>query len=317
MSDANKRDGKVFWTWIAIGATICGGIGAYFFLSLKRNNFSSKLVVEDASIQSLNELKANAVEVKPKTEIRTSSKSISMAGIIQPEGGIIEISVPSNDRHYKTLVNEGDIVKSNQPLLYLESFLKLKAQGKYIEAYYKNINQFKDCSKPSKKESQASLAISNASVYSSNCLQSLSLEQAENIRVNELPRLQASIVSINSQIEASIIRAPRIAKVLKIFRNPDSLPNKTAMYLGDIRSMFVSTRLLASDYPYIEEGQACNIISPAFGDIEVTGKLTGMGKLIRDRYFDVSIKIDNAEAVSDFSNLEVIVNCNTANEVNE
>lgn len=315
MSDANKRDGKVFWTWIAIGATICGGIGAYLFVSLKRSDFSSKLVVKDASIQSLNELKANAVEVKPKTEIRTSSKSISMAGIIQPEGGIIKIDIPSNDRHYKTLVNEGDIVKPNQPLLYLESFLKLKAQGKYIESYYKNLNQFKDCSKPSKKESEASLAISNSSVYSSNCLQSLSLEQAQNIRVNELPRLQASIVSINSQIEASIVRAPRVAKILKVFRNPE--PNKTAMYLGDTRSMFVSARLLSSDYPYIEEGQTCNIVSPAFGDIEVTGKLTGIGKLIRDSYFDIAIKIDNAEAISDFSNLEVIANCNTASEIKE
>lgn len=295
-----------FWKWAIIAASICGALTAFVLVSLKSENSGQVVQIEKPQPKTT-ESDVTEVEVG---KVVALPKSITMQGTIQPEGGIIGISIPADDRLYKTLVREGDTVKPNQPLVYLESFLKLKAQSQYIESYYKNLNRFKDCSKSKNKNSELSLIVNkNLSVYNSYCLQSLSSEQVQNIRVNELPKLQASIASINSQIEASIIRAPRQGKILKVFRNPDISANKTVMYLGDTRSMFVIARLSASDYPYFEAGKTCKISSPAFGDIEVTGKTTGTGSLIRDSYFDASVKIDNTKAVSDFSNLKVAVVC--------
>lgn len=75
--------------------------------------------------------------------------------------------------------------------------------------------------------------------------------------------------------------------------------------------MFVTARLPASNHSHFQIGRACKVNSSAFGDIEVTGKTSGIGNLIRNSYFDVSIKIDNTEAVSDFSNLQVTAMCKT------
>lgn len=306
--DQNYTKSKVWGSYTfrlsVVSVCIGGAIGAALFAS--------------ASLKSPGNDKSPAVSTSNTQKPKPASKvfpTINFSGVVKPDGGVISIAAPVGDSISKVLVSENQFVRANQPIAELASNSKLKASIEYAKSYMATISRLKSCSttallppvippQPPIKLKKSTLPVPPKDNV---CATSVSYDQMQQL-VGELPKLEASIASMAAQELSTIIRAPRLSRVLKVYP-PTSYTAETRVLLGDTRKMYVLAKVPLDNYRSLKLGNTCRISSPVIAT-PVEGKLTGMGEIITPEGVDVSISIKNPKAVSSLSNLPVDVSCN-------
>lgn len=329
--DQNYTKSKVWRSYTfrlsVVSVCIGGAIGAALFAS--------------ASLKSPGNDKSPAVSTSNTQKPKPASKvfpTINFSGVVKPDGGVISIAAPVGDSISKVLVRENQFVRANQPIAELASNSKLKASIEYTKSYMATINRLKGCSTPlgfatlpERKPFPASgltaaslppvippqppiklIANKKTSTLPTPpkdnvCTTPVSYDQMQQL-VGELPKLEANIASMSAIQESTIIRAPRLSRVLKVYP-PTSDATETRVLLADTRKMYVLARVPLDNYRSLKLGNTCRISSKVMA-APVEGKLTGMGEIITPEGVDVSISIKNPKVVSSLSNLPVEVSCN-------
>jgi HlyD family secretion protein len=132
---------------------------------------------------------------------------------------------------------------------------------------------------------------------------------------------EAHLKSAEAQLELTVIRAPIDGEILKIFTYPgERIGDEPILKMGNTADMHVIAEVYETDVGFVRVGQRASISSEALGE-PVQGTVEEIGKLIykndvlnldpradRDtRIVEVRLKLDNSEAVSRLSHLEVSV----------
>lgn len=242
---------------------------------------------------------------------------VKFVGVIKPDGGVIEIAAPANDPIQKILVREGDFLRQGQPVVELASFNKFQATLDYTKSYYVTINRLKTCPISSllppvvpviKPQLVGNKSTKPAAKKSDNvCFTPVSYEQMQSL-VAEMPKLEATIAQMTTQIESSIIRSPRMTRVLKVLP-PTNDVTQNRILLGDTRKMYALARVPLDNFRSLKLGLSCKLSSPVMQKA-VDGKLTGLSNIVTAEGVDVSIAIANPKLVSSLTNLPVDVICN-------
>lgn len=246
--------------------------------------------------------------------------TIKLAGTIEPDGGVIALASPTGDSISKVLVREGEFVRVGQPVVELASYNKFKATLDYTKSYITSINRLKACgttsslppvipvSPPLKSTLVADKKKpTKAPIKDTICLAPVPYEQMQQM-LSEMPKLQATIDSMVTQAESTIIRAPRMSRVLKVFP-PSNDATQNRVLLGDTRKMFAIAKVGLTDYRALKLGQSCKISLPVMFK-PVDGKLTGIGNIVTPEGVDISISVMNPKLVSSLSKLKVDITCN-------
>lgn len=130
---------------------------------------------------------------------------------------------------------------------------------------------------------------------------------------------EARLKIAEAQLELSIIRAPMAGEVLKIFTYPgERIGNDPILRMGNTDDMHVIAEVHETDVGAVRVGQRATITSAALpesigGTVEEIGALIYKNDVLdvdpradKDRRIvEVRIKLDNAEAVSRLTHLEV------------
>lgn len=308
---ADKSIAKSTMLWdlymVRIGVlSIVGGVVAAlsFFAVSKLTSPGSKPSTVNASVKK--------TPVAPKT-----FPIIRLTGTIEPDGGVIALASPSGDSISKVLVREGEFVRVSQPVVELASYNKFKATLDYTKSYITTINRLKACGTTSSlppvipvSSPLKSILVADkkkAPTKDTVCLAPVPYEQMQQM-LSEMPKLQATIDSMAVQAESTIIRAPRMARVLKVLP-PSNDATQNRVLLGDTRKMFAIAKVGLNDYRSLKLGQSCKISSPVMSK-PVDGKLTGIGSIVTPEGVDVSISVMNPKFVSSLSKLVVDIACN-------
>lgn len=130
---------------------------------------------------------------------------------------------------------------------------------------------------------------------------------------------EAKVKVAEADLELSIIRAPIDGEILKVFTYPgERIGNDPILKMGDTKNMYVIAEVHETDVGAVRIGQKATITSEAL-DQPVSGRVEEIGALIykndvldvdpraaKDtRIVEVRIKVDNPEAISRFTHLEV------------
>jgi HlyD family secretion protein len=136
-----------------------------------------------------------------------------------------------------------------------------------------------------------------------------------------LKSAEARLKSADEQVELTVIRAPIDGEILKVLTYPgERIANDPVLKMGDTADMHVIAEVYETDVGFVRVGQRATITSEALGE-PVQGTVEEIGKLIykndvlnidpradKDtRIVEVRVKLDNSEAVSRFTHLEVSV----------
>ncbi len=310
--DANRVNAKStilnsYMVRIGVLSIAAGVIAALSFSAV------SKLASPGGKSSSVNA----SVKKIPSAPAPKPFPTIKLAGTIEPDGGVIALASPSGDSISKVLVREGEFVRVGQPVVELASYNKFKATLDYTKSYITTINRLKACGSTSSlppvipvSPPLKSTLVANkkkATTKDTVCLAPVPYEQIQQM-LSEMPKLQATIDSMATQAESTIIRAPRMARVLKVFP-PSNDATQNRVLLGDTRKMFAIAKVGLTDYRALKLGQSCKISSPVMLK-PVDAKLTGMGNIVTPEGVDISINIMNPKLVSSLSKLKVDITCN-------
>jgi multidrug efflux pump subunit AcrA (membrane-fusion protein) len=293
-----------------VALSVTGGIVAAlaFFAATKLVSPGEKPAAVKKSVTVTPILKATS---KPK-----SFPVIKLAGTIEPDGGVIAIAAPSGDSIAKVLVREGEFVRFGQPIVELGSYNKFKATLDYTKSYITTINRLKACGStsslppviPVSPPLKSTLVANKKSLVKDTvCLAPVPYEQMQQL-LSEMPKLEATIASMAIQTESTIIRAPRLSRVLKVFpSSSDAAQNR--LLLGDTRKMYAIAKVSLDNYRALKRGSSCKIFSPVIAK-PVDGKVGGMGNIVTSEGVDISIAVNNPKVVADLSKLPVEITCN-------
>jgi HlyD family secretion protein len=194
----------------------------------------------------------------------------------------------------------------HQTLLVAQSKAELnsaKAQLKKLEA----------TRTANRREAQAKLATAKAS-------------QRRLQAAAQLDSLEENVAAAGQRLEASIVRAPRDGRVLKIIARPgEALGAMPVLKLGDTRQMFAVAEVYETDVGHVRPGQLATVSSDAL-TAPLTGRVESIGSTVAKndvmsvdptastdaRVVEALIRLDDAERASRLINLQVDVEIDTA-----
>lgn len=218
-NDKSKTVAEPIWKSytfrIGVLSVVTGIVVAVFsFAAIKLNSLGNK----PATVMN-----ANVTHVK-KATLKQLIPVIKFTGTLKPKGVMIAIAASSGDSVSRMLVREGDMLRAGQPIVELASYNRVKATLDYTKSYMNTINRLKTCSNilplppviPSEKAKSQLVTNKKPAVKDTVCFTPVSYEQIQQL-VAEIPKLEATIASLATQVESTMIRVPRPMRVLKVF----------------------------------------------------------------------------------------------------
>lgn len=230
---------------------------------------------------------------------------VSSLGRLEPENGVVQLAGPSggglSGAVMKSLgVAEGDWVESDQVVAHLDSYNLRKAEVARLEAILTNARN--------EMTRQGDLAKRSLTSQSN-------LDTAE----MDLDIALADLAAARASLELSVVRSPLRAQVLEIHAYPgERVGPEGIMELGRTDRMYAVAEVYETDITAIKVGQLAKVQTPAM-DTELTGKVerislkvgrldvVGTDPIAKTdaRVVEVFILLDDSEAVSRFTNMQV------------
>ena len=232
---------------------------------------------------------------------------ISSLGRLEPQNGVVQLSGPSgggaSGAVLKTLeVAEGDWVDEGQVVARLDSYDLRSAEVARLDAILANAQ--------SEMARQQDLSRTSATSRAS-------LDAAQ----MDLDIALADLAAAKAKLELAVVRAPLRAQVLEIHAYPgERVGPEGIMELGRTDRMYAVAEVYETDITGVQVGQLAKVRTPAM-DKELTGKVERIslkvGRLdvigtdpiakTDARVVEVFILLDDSEAVSRFTNMQVKV----------
>ena len=229
---------------------------------------------------------------------------ITALGRIEPDGGIIEIAGPSGTAAVISQLNvkEGDQITKGQILAVLDSYAIRKADLERVQAILNNAN--------TQLERQTNL--SRSAVISETTLDEAKLD---------VQTARADRTVAIAELDQAQIKSPIDGQVLEIHAYPgERIGDNGLLEAGQTQKMYVVAEVYETDISNVKIGQTATVTSDAL-PAELTGKVERIGlkigkKDILDtdpvakadaRVIETYILLDDSEAVTRFTNLQVDV----------
>ena len=232
---------------------------------------------------------------------------ISSLGRLEPENGVVQLAGPSGGGLTGAVmtslaVAEGDWVEKGQVVARLDSYDLRKAEVARLEAILANARN--------EMARQQDLDRQNLTSKSNLDTAQMGLDIA-----------LADLAAAKASLELSIVRAPLRAQVLEIHAYPgERVGPEGVMELGRTDRMYAVAEVYETDIAEVEVGQVATIRTTAIDD-ELLGKVERIslkvGRLdvigadpiakTDARVVEVFILLDDSEAVSRFTNMQVKV----------
>jgi HlyD family secretion protein len=232
---------------------------------------------------------------------------ISSLGRLEPENGVVELAGPSGSGFtgavLKTLeVAEGDWVEEDQVIARLDSYALRTAEVQRLNAILANAK--------SELERQEDLSITSATSRSM-------LDEAR----MEVDIAVADLAAARANLELAVVRSPVRAQVLEIHAYPgERVGPEGIMELGRTDRMYAVAEVYETDITQVQVGQRATVQVPAMetdltGQVErialKVGRLDAIGTdpiaKTDARVVEVFILLDDSDAVSRFTNMQVKV----------
>jgi HlyD family secretion protein len=234
-------------------------------------------------------------------------RAISSLGRLEPENGVVQLAGPSGGgltgAVMKSLVvAEGDWVEKDQVVARLDSYDLRTAEVDRLEAVLTNARSEMARQQDLSKKSLTSKANFDAAQM-------------------DLDIALADLAAARARLELAVVRAPLRAQVLEIHAYPgERVGPEGIMELGRTDKMYAVAEVYETDITAVEVGQAAKIRLSAM-DRELTGKVerislkvgrldvVGTDPIAKTdaRVVEVFILLDDSEAVSRFTNMQVKV----------
>jgi len=230
---------------------------------------------------------------------------VSSLGRLEPENGVVQLAGPSggglSGAVMKSLeVAEGDWVESDQVVAHLDSYNLRKAEVARLEAILTNARN-----EMTRQDDLARRSLTSQA----------NLDTAE----MDLDIALADLAAAKASLELSVVRSPLRAQVLEIHAYPgERVGPEGIMELGRTDRMYAVAEVYETDITAIKVGQLATVQAPAM-DTELTGKVerislkvgrldvVGTDPIAKTdaRVVEVFILLDDSEAVSRFTNMQV------------
>ena len=234
-------------------------------------------------------------------------RTISSLGRLEPENGVLRLAGPSGGGSTGTVmtslaVAEGDWVEKGQVVARLDSYDLRAAEVARLEAILSNAQ--------SEMVRQQDLARRN-----------LTSESKLDTAQMDLDIALADLAAARASLELAVVRSPLRAQVLEIHAYPgERIGLDGIMELGRTDRMFAVAEVYETDISQIKVGQVARIRTTAM-DEELLGKVDRIslkvGRLdvigadpiakTDARVVEVFILLDDSEAVSRYTNMQVKV----------
>ena len=232
---------------------------------------------------------------------------ISSLGRLEPENGVVELAGPSGSGFsgavIKTLeVKQGDWVDENQVIARLDNYALRSAEVQRLNAILAN----------ARSELARQEDLSRTSSTSRSALDEARME---------LDIAVADLAAAEANLELAVVRSPVRAQVLEIHAYPgERVGPEGIMELGRTDRMYAVAEVYETDITEVQVGQRATVQVPAM-DTELTGKVERIalkvGRLdaigtdpiakTDARVVEVFILLDDSEAISNFTNMQVKV----------
>jgi HlyD family secretion protein len=234
-------------------------------------------------------------------------RAISSIGRLEPENGVVQLAGPSGGglagAVIKSLdVAEGDWVEKDQVVARLDSYALRSAEVKRLNAI---------------------LANARAEVARQKDLDRSSLTSKVNLDAAQLNLdvALADLAAAEANLELALVRAPLRAQVLEIHAYPgERVGPEGVMELGRTDRMYAVAEVYETDISAVSAGQSATVRAPSMdtaltGTVErialKVGRLDAIGTdpiaKTDARVVEVFIRLDDSEAVSRFTNMQVRV----------
>jgi HlyD family secretion protein len=242
----------------------------------------------------------------PATVI-AEQRTITSLGRLEPENGVVNLAGPSgggaSGAVIKSLeVAEGDWVEKDQVLAMLDSYKLRTAEVARLEAVFVNAKR--------EKARQKNLAQSSST-------SKVKLDASQ----MDLDIAKADLAAANAHLELAVVRAPLRAQILEIHSYPgERVGAEGLMELGRTDRMYAVAEVYETDITQVKVGQLANIRISAlkerlYGKVErislKVGRLDAVGTdpiaKTDARVVEVFILLDDSDAVSRFTNMQVKV----------
>lgn len=234
-------------------------------------------------------------------------RTITSLGRLEPENGVVNLAGPSggglSGAVIKSLaVVEGDWVEKDQIVARLDSYKLRKAEAARLDAILANAE--------SEMARQQDLAKTSST-------SKVKFDAAQ----MQLDIAKADLAAAKAHLELAVVRSPLRAQILEIHAYPgERVGIEGVMELGQTDRMYAVAEVYETDITQVQVGQVASIQTSA-----MTGKLTGkverislkVGRLdvvgadpiakTDARVVEVFILLDDSEAVSRFTNMQVKV----------
>ena len=234
-------------------------------------------------------------------------RAISSLGRLEPENGVVQLAGPSGGgltgAVMKSLaVAEGDWVEKDQVVARLDSYNLRAAEVDRLEAVLTN----------ARNEMARQQDLSEKSLTSKANFDAAQMD---------LDIALADLAAAKARLELAVVRAPLRAQVLEIHAYPgERVGPEGIMELGRTDKMYAVAEVYETDITAVEVGQPAKIRLSAM-DRELTGKVerislkvgrldvVGTDPIAKTdaRVVEVFILLDDSEAVSRFTNMQVKV----------
>lgn len=232
---------------------------------------------------------------------------ISSLGRLEPENGVIQLAGPSGGGLTGAVmtslaVAEGDWVEKGQVVARLDSYDLRTAEVARLEAILAN----------ARNELERQQDLSRQRLTSQADLDAAQLD---------LDIALADLAAAKASLELSVVRSPLRAQVLEIHAYPgERVGPEGVMELGRTDRMYVVAEVYETDIAHVKVGQVATIRTNAVAD-ELLGKVERIslkvGRLdvigadpiakTDARVVEVFILLENSEAVSQYTNMQVKV----------
>jgi HlyD family secretion protein len=239
--------------------------------------------------------------------VAADQRVISSLGRLEPENGVVQLAGPSGGGFsgavLKTLeVAEGDWVEKDQALARLDSYELRTAEVARLDAILAN----------ARREMARQDDLSRTSATSKAKLDAAQMD---------LDIALADLAAAKANLELAVVRSPLRAQVLEIHAYPgERVGPEGIMELGRTDRMYAVAEVYETDIMGVQVGQLAKIRTPTT-DSELTGKVERIslkvGRLdvigtdpiakTDARVVEVFILLDDSEAVSRFTNMQVKV----------
>lgn len=234
-------------------------------------------------------------------------RTITSLGRLEPENGVVHLAGPSGGGIFGAVIKslevaEGDWVDKDQVLARLDSYELHKAEVARLKAILANAE--------SEQTRQQNLAKTS----------STSKAKLDEAQMN-LDIAKADMAAANARLELAVVRAPLRAQVIEIHTYPgERVGTEGIMELARTDRMYAVAEVYETDITQVKIGQVAKVKASAMQELQTgkverislkVGRLDAVGTdpiaKTDARVVEVFILLDDSEAVSRFTNMQVKV----------